>query len=95
MSAAGRRKPQSAQAGNRLAATLLAVAAILFAGGAPTAYTLLVATMSTHALVPLVSAYVPHDPVGDFVPVSNLLRTLERDRVRWGDLVRRMRIQPN
>ena len=33
--------------------------------------------MSTHVLVPLVSAKVSYDPVGDFVPVSNLFRTIK------------------
>jgi len=47
------------------------------ARSAPDGYTLLVATMSTHVLVPLVSAHVPYDAVGDFVPVSNLFRTIK------------------
>ena len=47
------------------------------ARSAPDGHTLLIATMSTHVLVPLVSAKVPYDPVGDFVPVSNLFRTIK------------------
>jgi tripartite-type tricarboxylate transporter receptor subunit TctC len=43
----------------------------------PDGHTLLIATMSTHVLVPLVSAKVPYDAVGDFVPVSNLFRTIK------------------
>lgn len=47
------------------------------ARSAPDGHTLLVATMSTHVLVPLVSAHVPYDPVGDFAPVANLFRTVK------------------
>ena len=47
------------------------------ARSAPDGHTLLVATMSTHVLVPLVSAHVSYDPVGDFAPVANLFRTVK------------------
>ena len=43
----------------------------------PDGHTLLIATMSTHVLVPLVTAKVPYDPISDFVPVSNLFRTIK------------------
>ena len=46
----------------------------------PDGYTLLVGTQSTHALVPHVNARVPYDPIGDFVPVVNLFRSI---KVLW------------
>jgi tripartite-type tricarboxylate transporter receptor subunit TctC len=46
----------------------------------PDGYTLLIATLSTHALVPHVAAKVPYDPVRGFVPVANLFRSV---KVLW------------
>ena len=46
----------------------------------PDGHTLLIATLSTHALVPNVSAKVPYDPVRDFVAVANLYRSI---KVLW------------
>ncbi len=43
----------------------------------PDGYTLLIATLSTHALVPNTSARVPYDPVRDFTPVANLFRSVK------------------
>lgn len=50
------------------------------ARAAPDGYTLLIATLSTHALVPHVSARVSYDPVNDFVAVANLYRSI---KVLW------------
>ena len=47
------------------------------ARAAPDGHTLLIATLSTHALVPHVAANVPYDPVRDFVPVANLFRSVK------------------
>jgi tripartite-type tricarboxylate transporter receptor subunit TctC len=43
----------------------------------PDGHTLVIATLSTHALVPHVAASVPYDPLRDFVPVSNLFRSIK------------------
>ena len=43
----------------------------------PDGYTLVVTTLSTHALVPHVAANVPYDPVRDFTAVSNLFRSIK------------------
>ena len=43
----------------------------------PDGHTLVVTTLSTHALVPHVAANVPYDPVGDFTAVSNLFRSIK------------------
>jgi tripartite-type tricarboxylate transporter receptor subunit TctC len=50
------------------------------ARAAPDGYTLLIATLSTHALVPNVSAKLPYDPVRDFAAVANLYRSI---KVLW------------
>jgi tripartite-type tricarboxylate transporter receptor subunit TctC len=47
------------------------------ARAAPDGHTLVIATLSTHALVPHVSANVPYDPLRDFVAVSNLFRSIK------------------
>ncbi|MEP7207325.1 MAG: tripartite tricarboxylate transporter substrate binding protein [Casimicrobiaceae bacterium] len=47
------------------------------ARAAPDGYTLLIATLSTHALVPNVTASVAYDPVRDFAPVANLFRSIK------------------
>ena len=43
----------------------------------PDGYTLLLATMSTHAIVPAVNPNVPYDPVRSFAPVTNLFGTVK------------------
>ena len=43
----------------------------------PDGHTLVVTTLSTHALVPHVAANVPYDPVRDFAAVSNLFRSIK------------------
>lgn len=50
------------------------------AQAAPDGYTLLIGTLSTHALVPNASAGVTFDPVRDFVPIVNLFRSI---KVLW------------
>ncbi len=52
------------------------------ARAAPDGYTLLIATLSTHVLVPHVNGGVPYDPVRDFVPIANLFRSI---KVVWVD----------
>src|SRR5947207_2914192 len=47
------------------------------ARAAPDGHTLVIATLSTHALVPHVSASVTYDPLRDFVAVSNLFRSIK------------------
>jgi tripartite-type tricarboxylate transporter receptor subunit TctC len=47
------------------------------ARAAPDGHTLVIATLSTHALVPHVSPNVPYDPLRDFVAVSNLFRSIK------------------
>ena len=47
---------------------------------APDGYTLVIGTLSTHALVPQTSTNVPYDPVRDFAPVANLFRSI---KVLW------------
>jgi len=44
---------------------------------APDGYTLLLATMSTHALVPHANSEARYDPVRDFKPVANLFRSVK------------------
>jgi len=46
----------------------------------PDGYTLVIGTLSTHALVPQTSANVPYDPVRDFTPIANLFRSI---KVLW------------
>ena len=46
----------------------------------PDGYTLLIGTLSTHALVPNATAGVTFDPVRDFVPIVNLFRSI---KVLW------------
>lgn len=43
----------------------------------PDGHTLLLATLSTHALVPAVTTNVPYDPVRSFTPVANLYGTVK------------------
>jgi tripartite-type tricarboxylate transporter receptor subunit TctC len=43
----------------------------------PDGHTLVVTTLSTHALVPHVAANVPYDPLRDFAAVSNLFRSIK------------------
>jgi len=43
----------------------------------PDGHTLLLATLSTHALVPAVASNVPYDPVKSFTPVANLYGTVK------------------
>ena len=43
------------------------------ARSAPDGYTLLLGTMSTHAVNPAFSKHMPYDPVRDFAPVSNVV----------------------
>ena len=50
------------------------------AQAAPDGYTLLIGTLSTHALVPHASANVPYDALRDFAPVANLFRSI---KVLW------------
>jgi tripartite-type tricarboxylate transporter receptor subunit TctC len=50
------------------------------ARAAPDGYTLLIGTLSTHALVPHASPGASYDPVRDFVPISNLFRSI---KVLW------------
>jgi hypothetical protein len=50
------------------------------ARAAPDGYTLLIGTLSTHALVPHASANVTYDPLRDFQPVINLFRSI---KVLW------------
>ena len=54
----------------------------------PDGHTLVVATLSTHALVPHVAANVPYDPVRDFAAVSNLFRSIKAVWVHPGLPVR-------
>ena len=44
---------------------------------APDGYTLLLATLSTHALVPHANSNARYDPVRDFKPVANLFRSVK------------------
>ena len=44
---------------------------------APDGYTLLLATLSTHALVPHANREARYDPVRDFKPVANLFRSVK------------------
>jgi tripartite-type tricarboxylate transporter receptor subunit TctC len=46
----------------------------------PDGYTLLIGTLSTHALVPNANVGVTYDPVRDFVPIANLFRSI---KVLW------------
>jgi tripartite-type tricarboxylate transporter receptor subunit TctC len=46
----------------------------------PDGYTLLIGTLSTHALVPHANTGVPYDPVRDFTPIVNLFRSI---KVLW------------
>lgn len=50
------------------------------AQAAPDGHTLLIGTLSTHALVPHASANVPYDALRDFAPVANLFRSI---KVLW------------
>ncbi len=50
------------------------------AQAAPDGYTLLIGTLSTHALVPQAGAKVPYDALRDFTPVVNLFRSI---KVLW------------
>ena len=50
------------------------------AQAAPDGYTLLIGTLSTHALVPQAGTKVPYDALRDFVPVANLFRSV---KVLW------------
>ena len=43
----------------------------------PDGYTLLLATMTTHAIVPAVTPNLPYDPVRSFAPVTNLYGTVK------------------
>jgi len=43
----------------------------------PDGHTLLLATLSTHALVPAVTPTLPYDPVRSFAPVANLYATIK------------------
>jgi tripartite-type tricarboxylate transporter receptor subunit TctC len=43
----------------------------------PDGHTLLLATLSTHALVPAVTPALPYDPVQSFAPVANLYGTVK------------------
>jgi len=43
----------------------------------PDGHTLLLATLSTHALVPAVTPSLPYDPVRSFAPVANLYGTVK------------------
>lgn len=62
-------------------------------------YTLVIATLSTHALVPNVNAHVSYHPVRDFAPIINLYRSIKalwinaalpvRRFHEWVDYVRR------
>ncbi|MDB5823939.1 MAG: Tricarboxylate transport protein TctC [Herminiimonas sp.] len=51
------------------------IGATLAARADPDGYTLLVATVSTHAVNPACNSQLPYDPIKDFVPVTNLART--------------------
>ena len=55
----------------------------------PDGHTLVIATLSTHALVPHVAASVPYDPLRDFVPVSTCFA-----RSRRSGSARRSRRRP-
>ncbi len=44
---------------------------------APDGYTLLIATLSTHVLVPATAEHPPYDAVRDFAPVINLHRSIK------------------
>jgi tripartite-type tricarboxylate transporter receptor subunit TctC len=50
------------------------------AQAAPDGYTLLIGTLSTHALVPNANPGATFDPVRDFVPIANLFRSI---KVLW------------
>jgi tripartite-type tricarboxylate transporter receptor subunit TctC len=50
------------------------------ARAAPDGYTMLIGTLSTHALVPHANRSVAYDPLRDFVPVINLFRSV---KVLW------------
>jgi tripartite-type tricarboxylate transporter receptor subunit TctC len=50
------------------------------AQAAPDGYTLLIGTLSTHALVPNANPGASFDPVRDFVPIVNLFRSI---KVLW------------
>ena len=43
----------------------------------PDGYTLLLATLSTHALVPHANSHAQYDPVRDFTPIANLFRSVK------------------
>jgi len=64
----------------------------------PDGHTLVIATLSTHALVPHIAANVPYDPLRDFVPVSNLFRSRSGAGVarvrRWSAVGRPDRSSP-
>jgi tripartite-type tricarboxylate transporter receptor subunit TctC len=51
------------------------IGATLAAKADPDGYTLLVATVSTHAVNPACNPQLPYDPIKDFLPVTNLART--------------------
>lgn len=50
------------------------------ARAAPDGYTLLIATLSTHALLPHIAARMPYDPLRDFAAVANLFQSI---KVLW------------
>jgi tripartite-type tricarboxylate transporter receptor subunit TctC len=49
----------------------------LVSHAAPDGNTLLLATLSTHALVPHANRHAQYDPVRDFAPVANLFRSVK------------------